>query len=71
MSIGIWLYEVYINKLEIKGCETLACIEESDLVKNVNLENYDNEDLYELVNESDLEEKQQKRILKNGIKTKK
>lgn len=57
LSLGFWLYDFYFSPVETRDCGTMACVDKHDLVKTKNLESMDNEDLYELVNPSDLEKK--------------
>lgn len=55
--LGVWIYSFYFAPIEIKDCGTIACVDRIDLVKTKNLENLENDELYELVNPKDLEKK--------------
>lgn len=58
MCLGLWLYSIYLRPVvESADCGTIACLDKADLVKAGDLENLDNEDLYELVNSGELEKK--------------
>jgi hypothetical protein len=54
--LGLWMFSIYTAKSEFKDCGTLACVDKSDLIKSKQLENFDNEDLYEVVNSKTLEQ---------------
>jgi len=56
VALSFWMYNTYFIPVEIKDCGTIACIDKADLLKTNNLENLDNEELYELVNTKELEE---------------
>ena len=55
--IGLWLYNYYFVAVSTDSCTTLACIERSDLIKSKNLEALDADQLFEIVNTRELEEK--------------
>ncbi len=57
ITLGLWFYNQYFKVAEVKDCGTLACVDKTDLVKAKNLENLDNDQLYELVDTKKLEEK--------------
>lgn len=57
ITMGLWIYNQYFKVEELKDCGTLACVDKVDLVKIKNLENLDNDQLYELVDAKKLEEK--------------
>ena len=70
LSLGFWIFSFYFTTIEVKDCGTMACIDKNDLVKTKNLENLDNDELYELVNSSKLEKKlEAKEIKKENKKT--
>lgn len=70
LSLGFWIFSFYFTTIEVKDCGTMACIDKNDLVKTKNLENLDNDELYELVNPSKLEKKlEAKEIKKENKKT--
>ncbi len=57
ITLGLWFYDHYFMIEETKDCGTLACVDKVDLLKTKNLENIDNDQLYELVDTKKLEEK--------------
>jgi hypothetical protein len=57
ITLGLWFYNHYFLVAETKDCGTLACVDKADLLKTKNLENLDNDQLYELVDTKKLEEK--------------
>jgi hypothetical protein len=57
ITLGLWIYTQYFKVEELKDCGTLACVDKIDLLKTKNLENLDNDQLYELVDTKKLEEK--------------
>lgn len=57
ITLGLWFYNQYFLVAETKDCGTLACVDKADLLKTKNLENLDNDQLYELVDTKKLEEK--------------
>lgn len=57
ITLGLWFYNNYFMIAETKDCGTLACVDKVDLLKTKNLENLDNDQLYELVDTKKLEEK--------------
>ncbi len=57
ITLGLWFYNHYFMVAETKDCGTLACLDKADLLKTKNLENLDNDQLYELVDTKKLEEK--------------
>ena len=59
--LGLWLYNNFFKPVNTKDCGSLACLDKNDLVKSKNLENLDNDELYELVNTKKLEEKLEKK----------
>ncbi|MGZ3901632.1 MAG: hypothetical protein ACXVO9_10025 [Bacteroidia bacterium] len=61
ITIGLWIYNYYFTPVVSKDCGTLACIDKTDLVKTKNLENLDDDQLYEIVNTKKLEEKLEKK----------
>ncbi|MBA3682751.1 MAG: hypothetical protein H0W73_16550 [Bacteroidetes bacterium] len=65
ITLGLWLYNHYYKIEELKDCGTLACVDKVDLVKAKNLENLDNDELYELVDTKKLEEKLEAKPEKN------
>lgn len=66
ISLGFWIYTSYAPSTAVEDCGTLACIEKEDLVKSINLENFENEDLYELLNTSDLEMEEEQKPNSSG-----
>jgi hypothetical protein len=66
--LGLWIYNQYFKPYSDKDCGSIACLDKKDLVKSKNLENLDNDELYELVNTKKLEEKLEK---KSDTKTQK
>lgn len=60
VTLGFWLYSTYFITREIKDCGTIACIDRVELLKAKNLESFENDELYELVNTKLLEEKLEK-----------
>jgi hypothetical protein len=65
---GFWTYDYYFTPVAIQDCGTIACVDKIDLVKTKNLENLDNEELYELVNPTELEKKLDKKESSEGGK---
>ena len=67
---SLWIYNAYFNQTEIidGDCNTLACIEKRELLK-YKLENLENEELYELVNTKQLEERLNKKEATDSLKT--
>ncbi len=59
ITIGLWIYNAYFKPAETADCGTLACVDKLELVKTKNLENLDDDELYELVNSKSLEKKLQ------------
>ena len=57
ITLGLWFYNHYFLVAETKDCGTLACVDKADLLKTKNLENLDNDQLYELVDTKKLEQK--------------
>ena len=68
ITIGLWIYNYYFMPVVSKDCGTLACVDKTDLVKTKNLENLDEDQLYEIVNTKKLEEKLEKKENKKEIK---
>lgn len=64
--IGVWTYQYYFKTVQLQDCGTIACIDKVDLVKTKNLESFDNEDLYELVNANELENTLNKKSLNSS-----
>lgn len=62
ITLGLWIYSQYFKVEELKDCGTIACLDKADLVKAKNLENIDNDELYELVDTKKLEEKLENKI---------
>lgn len=61
-ALGLWFYAIYIRPAqELKDCGTIACVDRVDLMKNKNLENLDNDELYELIDAGELEKKLNKK----------
>ena len=54
ITLGLWIYTQYF-KVADNDCTTLACITKAELMKTKNLENIDNDDLFELVDTKKLE----------------
>jgi hypothetical protein len=61
ISLGLWVYKTYYQTVVVEDCGTLACIEKRELLKSKQLENLDNDELYELVNAKNLEKDLQKK----------
>lgn len=59
--LGLWIYNQYFKTVEAQDCGTLACVDKNDLVKAKNLENIDNEELYQLVDTKKLEQSLEKK----------
>jgi hypothetical protein len=55
--IGLWLFQFYNKSSELKDCGSIACIDKADLLKAKNLEGIETDELYELVNDKQLEKK--------------
>lgn len=66
IALGFWMYQVYFKPVGKSDCGTLACVDKTDLLKTKNLENMDDEELFELVNTSELEKKLQGKEDKNS-----
>jgi hypothetical protein len=60
IALGLWIYNFYFIPVAVKDCGTIACVDKQDLVKMKNLENLDNDELYELVDPQKLEKKLEK-----------
>jgi len=56
IAFGFWFYGIYFRVPEPQDCNTLACIEKTDLLKTKTLESLDNEDLYDMVDLQKLEQ---------------
>ncbi|MCW3076969.1 MAG: hypothetical protein JWO32_1578 [Bacteroidetes bacterium] len=69
LTLGLWLYSSFFKPVVVKDCGTLACIDKNDLVKTKNLENLDDDQLYEIVNTKKLEEKLENSQEKDKSKT--
>lgn len=70
-ALGLWLYSIYIHPAqELKDCGTMACVDRVDLIKNKNLENLDNDELYELIDAGELEKKLDIKKAEPGTKQK-
>jgi hypothetical protein len=57
ITLCLWFYNHYFMVADTKYCGTLAFVDKIDLLKTKNLENLDNDQLYELVDTKKLEEK--------------
>jgi hypothetical protein len=68
VAIGLWLYNYFFTPVVTKDCGTLACVDKTDLVKTKNLENLDDDQLYEIVDTKKLEEKLEKKETKTDNK---
>lgn len=55
--LGVWLYSFYATSPAVEDCGTIACLDKKDLTKTRNLENMDDDELYELVDPAALEKK--------------
>ena len=64
ITLGFWLFSSYFSPAE-KDCGSLACIDKSELLKNKNLENVENDELYEVVDTKKLEENLNKKPSEN------
>lgn len=64
ITLGFWLFSSYFSPAE-KDCGSLACIDKSELLKNKNLENVENDELYEVVDTKKLEESLNKKQSEN------
>jgi len=47
--LGVWIYSLS-TKTQVADCQTLACIERGELLNTNQLENFENDDLYDIVN---------------------
>lgn len=56
LTLSLWLYKQYFTINVEKDCGTLACVDKKDLIKAKNLENIENDELYEIVDTKKLEE---------------
>lgn len=68
ISLGLWVYKTYYQSVTVEDCGTLACIEKRELLKSKQLENMDNDELYELVNPKNLEIDLQKSTINTSDK---
>ena len=57
ITFSVYLYRQLFQTKKPDDCMTLACIEKRDLLKSRQLENLENEELYELINVTKLEKK--------------
>ncbi|WP_317898546.1 hypothetical protein [Aurantibacillus circumpalustris] len=64
--LGLWIYNIYFTGLQAEDCGTIACLDKKDLVKTKTLERLDDDELYDLVDPSLLEEKIQNTDTKNS-----
>lgn len=55
IALGLWWFNTRSASSLTQDCGSMACLDKSDLVKTNNLENLDDEELYELVNSNELE----------------
>ena len=55
ITLGLWWFNTRSASSLTQDCGSMACLDKSDLVKTNNLENLDDEELYELVNSNELE----------------
>jgi len=55
--MSIWIYKFYSAPAVVEDCATIACLDRQDLVKTKNLERFEDEELYELVDPAALEKK--------------
>jgi hypothetical protein len=66
ITLAIAIYSNYTKVVPSEDCSTLACIEKRELLKSKQIENLDDDELYELVNplrlEEDLNETKSKNI---------
>ncbi|MFO0355642.1 MAG: hypothetical protein ACK50A_01715 [Sphingobacteriaceae bacterium] len=70
IAFSLWIYNAYFSQTEVidGDCNTLACIEKRELLK-YKLENLENDELYELVNSKQLEERLNKKEITDTLKT--
>jgi hypothetical protein len=57
LVLGIWIYTVYNTPVQPEDCGTIACLDKQDLMQSKNLERLDDDELYELVDPSVLQQK--------------
>lgn len=57
LVLGLWLYNLSLAPVAPEDCGTIACLEKQDLVKGTSLERMEDDELYELVDPSKLEQK--------------
>lgn len=69
--LGLWIYNYYFKPVAAGDCGTLACVDKNDLIKSRNLENLDDEQLYEIVDTKKLEEKLEEKESKENKSEKK
>lgn len=55
--MGAWLYNFYLVPVPPVDCGTIACLDKQDLVKSKSIESMEDDQLYDLVDPSTLEEK--------------
>lgn len=55
--MGVWLYNFYFAPVTPVDCGTIACLDKKDIVKSKSIESLDDDQLYDLVDPSALEEK--------------
>lgn len=57
ISLGFWFYPEQEKIVSPDDCDTLACIEKRELLQSKQIENLDDDELFELVNPAKLEQK--------------
>lgn len=55
--LSYYTYRFYFAPVSLSDCGTMACVDKKELIKTTNLENLEDEELYELVSPQKLEEK--------------
>jgi hypothetical protein len=57
LVLSMWLYSYYFAPAAIEDCGTIACVDKTELVKSKSLEMLEEDDLFEIVNTTELEKK--------------
>jgi hypothetical protein len=68
---GMWMYQYYFTPAMVdQDCGTMACIDRTELLRNIDIENLDDDELLQLVNTKELERKLQSKEDPAGSKKK-
>jgi len=65
ISFGFWIIQSTKQKIDLSECNSLACLEKQTILNNLNELNFENDELYELVNPQDLQEELDIDVIQN------